>query len=469
MSTSTTAPPLYEQQQSSSLDTITASLVARQSRTDDGSQSVPDQIAAMRDWCARQSPPIVVGAVYEEPDVSGRRPLAKRHGLKRAVEDVESGRSQMIVVAYFDRFSRSVATRIEVLSRVEPLGGVVYTMDLGKTSNATPTSKFTGTVLAAVAEMFAEQTAEKTKVSKQRNIDNGIPPFPRITPAYQRREDGTLELHPINAPLIREAVEMRLRGDSFTKITRYLNEHGLAITHTGVTSTLESKLLIGEMHFGDFRPNLNAIDEPLLDRATFRRLHAAKSTRGRYGKSERLLARLDVLVCQTCDARMSVHTSSQRGGKRYAYYRCGNPLCAAPAIISASRVEDAVRDEVIRLSADYEGHASADAELEKSRLALEAAESKLSSVIRTLTTSGLASESASIEVLDELSAERDRASAVHARLVALTSPDRTVKLTLDKWSALSFERKRDVIVASHLRVVCAPGRGTDRLTFQVRD
>src|SRR5215467_6605610 len=60
------------------LDTITASLVARQSRTDDGTMSVPDQIDAMRDWCAKQNPPIAIGSIYTELSTSGRKPLDKR-------------------------------------------------------------------------------------------------------------------------------------------------------------------------------------------------------------------------------------------------------------------------------------------------------------------------------------------------------------------------------------------------------
>src|SRR3954447_4271570 len=211
---STTRTSRSKSKQLDSSDSITASLVGRQSRGD--GVSIEDQIVAMRAWCERQSPPVKVGAVYEEQDVSGRKPLAKRTGLKRAVEDVERGVSQMVLCAYFDRFARSVSTRAEVLTRVEAMGGVVMTLDMGRTSNATPVSKFSGVVLAAAAELMAEQAGEKTAVTKQRNIDNGIPPFPRITPAYERIESGKhkgrLRPHKTNAPLVRKACQMRAAG-----------------------------------------------------------------------------------------------------------------------------------------------------------------------------------------------------------------------------------------------------------------
>lgn len=457
---STTAEPRTSS--SLALDLITASIVVRQSRSDDGSMSIPDQIDAAKAWCQNQTPPIVVGAVYEEPDVSGRRPLAKRKGLKRAVEDVESGASQMILTVYFDRFARSVTTRAEVLERVEAVGGVVYTLDMGRTSNATPVSKFTGTVFAAAAELIAEQSGEKTIVSKQRNIDNGVPPFPRITCAYVKRDDGTLEPHPTNGPLIAEACRMRADGKSYSTIRRYLADNGLTISMRGLQSTLSSKLLIGEIHFGNFTPNLHAIDEPIIDQATFRRIQGARATKGRYSKSERLLARQGILVCGTCGARLVVHSSRSRNDKRYYYYAC-SMRCEKPASVGAGEAEQVVSDAAIKRSREIVGHASDRDDLEAARLALEAADRKLSDTIKALV--GIDSPQAVRETLDVLQADRDEAAKRHARLASLSSPDRNVR-TVEDWNLLTLDERRDVIVATIARAVVAPGRGPGRIVVE---
>lgn len=444
----------------------TAVLVPRQSRGDDGSMSIPDQVAMMTDYAERQG--WAVGGVFPEPDVSGRRPLDRRKGLKRAVEAIESGRAQVLLTAYFDRFVRSVATRAEVVQRVEAKDGIVMTMDMGRTSNATAADKLSGTLLAAIAEFYADQIGEKMKPSIQRNIDRGIAPFPKITPAYRKREDGTLELDPVGAPLIREAVAMRLapRPASYATIARFLTERGVKITPGGVEGLFASKLLVGEIHFGSFRPNLRAIEEPLLDPVTFRRLNESKATRGRYAKSERLLARLGILTCASCGSRLTVDTA-KRGPKRveYSYYRCGNRLCVAPAVVAAEVAEDVLRDEAIRLSGEVKGRASLANEVEIARLAKVEAEEKLSGAIRTL--AGLAGETATREVLDELQAERDRAAAEHDRLVALTTPDRTVATVAD-WDRLTLDEKRDVIRAVVERAVVTPGRGAGRVAVEGR-
>ena len=467
----------------SALDTITASLVGRQSRGD--GISIEDQIDLMTKWCAAQNPPVQVGNIYSESDVSGRKPLDKRKGLKAAVEDIESDAAQMILTAYFDRFVRSVATRAEVLVRVEAKGGVVYTMDMGLTSNATPVSKFTGTVMAAAAELIADQAGEKTQVSKQRNIDRGVPPFPRITPAYQRREDGTLEPHPVNGPLIAEACRMRAgigyeSRQSYTKIARWLNEQGVRtrvhrddewhdelLSPTSVASILSSKLLIGEIHFGGFEPNLHAIDEPVCDRATWRKMHAGSAPRGRYAKSERLLARLDVLVCKTCGSRLVVHESRSSANAEYAYYRCGNRArCSAPVSVRCDEAEAFVSAAAIRLSASFKGTATAEVETEAARVEAEAAQADYDAAMRSFV--GRESEPVAREVLDELEQARDAAVERHQRLRARSAPTVTVRTTAD-WDRLSFDGKRGVIRTTIARAVVGPGRGEGRIAVEPRD
>jgi DNA invertase Pin-like site-specific DNA recombinase len=446
------------------LDVITASLVARQSRTDDGSMSVPDQVDTMRAWCANQTPPVRVGAVYEEPDVSGRRPLSKRKGLRQAVEDIEQGRSQMVLTAYFDRFCCSVATRAEVVQRVERVGGAVMTLDMGRTSNATAADKLSGTMLAAVAEFYADQIGEKTIVSKQRNIDRGVPPFPRITPAYVRRPDGTLEQHPVFGPLIGEAVRMRLGGSSYRQIRDFLAERGLVLSLESLHSTFRSPLLMGEIRFGSFEPNPNAIADPVLDRATFRRLQESKAPRGRYGKSERLLARLGLLVCGVCGSRMSVR-STTRGERFYSYYVCANTLCGRSSV-TADTADELVRDETIRLSKHARGRADLDRELSGARRARDAVAEKLSNAVESL--AGLRSERAGRDVLVRLGAELTAAEAEVARLESIVAPELTVT-TIDDWGRLTLTERRRAVSSVVRRVVVAPGRGPGRVTVEGRE
>lgn len=444
------------------LDTITVSLVGRQSRGDGA--SIEDQIAAMERKCEENG--WLIGGRYEEHDVSGRRPLSKRPGLKRAVDDIEAGRSQVILTAYFDRFVRSVATRAEVVQRVEAAGGRVMSLDVGQTSDATAAEWLNGNMLAMFSEFYARQIGEKTVTSKQRNIDNGIAPFPRVTIAYEKIEDGPdkgkLRQHPVNGPLVREACKMRAKGASFRSIARWLNERieGDRVSANGVERMMASRLLIGELHFGSFTPNLHAIEKPVIDRATFAKMQKTKSPRGRHAKSERLLARLGVLRCATCDYALIVHAKTV-GEKKYAYYRCGNSLCEGRAMISAQYVEDLVRDRAIAESAAYEGHASNAVELEAARLAVVEIEEQLNGTIRSFASIPAAAQAAARETLAEITVEHDRAVAHHARLATLTATDLTITTARD-WDKLTLDAKRGVIHATIARAVVTAAGGSHR-------
>jgi hypothetical protein len=55
--------------------------------------------------------------------VSGKLPLARRPGLSKAIEMVEAGEADQIVVACFDRLVRSLKVQLEVIERVEHAGG----------------------------------------------------------------------------------------------------------------------------------------------------------------------------------------------------------------------------------------------------------------------------------------------------------------------------------------------------------
>jgi len=440
--------------------------VARQSSSRDESVSVAEQIERMRAHCEQEGANLV--EVYVEKDVSGGKPLSKRPGLSQAVADIEARRGEVLMTAYFDRLVRSLKTQAEVLERVEAKNARVMTLDFGQISNGSAVQWLSSTMVGMVSEYYRRSVAERTHDSKQASITKGVPPFPWITPAYQRRADGTLEPHETNADIIREAIRMRLASEpaSWTTISRYLADNGIKMAPGSIQAMFESKLMVGEIHFGNFTPNLNAIDEPIMTHAEQRRLLQAKAVRGRYAKSPRLLARLDILHCASCDARLTVDMA-KRGSQRtmYAYYRCGNSLCSRRAIVSCDTADELLLDEACRLSAELVGQASDEDEIEAALADRTDAEAALDNAIRTL--AGLGGEKATRDVLDELEAARSMAVDRHERLLASTSSRLTVRTTEDR-DRLSFDGKRALIKAVIARAVVTPGRGPGRISVEPR-
>ena len=84
-----------------------------------------------------------------EIDVSGKLPLSKRPGLLAAIEMIEAGRADQLVVAYFDRLVRSLKVQLEVIERVERAGGEIFALDHGKLTNGTAAQRLSTNMLGS--------------------------------------------------------------------------------------------------------------------------------------------------------------------------------------------------------------------------------------------------------------------------------------------------------------------------------
>jgi hypothetical protein len=173
-------------------------------------------------------------------------------------------------------------------------------------------------------------------------VARGVLPFPNVPPGYRQRPDGRLESGPEQTPRRRWSRRSRCApgGATVAEVRAHLAVGGHAAVYHGVGALLKSRLVLGEIHFGDL-VNLKA-HEPIVAVGTCGRpCSGQRVSRGRRAKSERLLARLGVLRCGTCGARMIVGTAHHG---RYFLYRCPpTGDCPRRVTISADIVEGSRR------------------------------------------------------------------------------------------------------------------------------
>jgi DNA invertase Pin-like site-specific DNA recombinase len=218
---------------------------------------------------AKQRRERIIAPPFREIDVSGKLPLARRPGLLAAIELVEAGKADHILVAYFDRLVRSLKVQLEVIERVEKAGGEIFALDHGKLTNGTAATRLSTNMMGAVFQYFAEVTGEKVTAGQARAVAHGIYPHPKCPPGLRRRPDGVLEPDPKLAPVVVEAFKRRDGGATLGEVQALLAEHGVERGIGGVHKILSSRLYLGELHFGELH-NLKAHKPVIKDRGPVR-------------------------------------------------------------------------------------------------------------------------------------------------------------------------------------------------------
>lgn len=402
--------------------------------------------------------------VLEEIDVSGyRTPLAKRRGLLAAIEAVEAGEADLIVVAYFDRLMRSLRVQAEVVERVEAAGGKLLALDSGAISNGTSAQWLSSTMLGMVAEHHSRITGEKSRPAQADAVARGVAPF--SAPVGYDRDPDTKRLVPNgDAELVADAFDRRAAGATVREVWQHLADAGVEVSYSQTGKLLGSRTVLGEVHFGGH--SNTAAHDPIVERPVWERVQRQRVPAGRRGKSERLLARLGVLVCGTCGSRMIASTKPTAKGP-YPFYRCpgyNTTGCPDRPTIAAELVERIVAGEVRETLADAVGRRSAVRAVRDAERRLEATQVELDAAVRVALGAGVADEQATVDELARLRKARDAAQKRVDRLDgAATSA--TISPATD-WDRLTFGGRRALVRTLFDRVVVAPGRGEGRVSFE---
>jgi DNA invertase Pin-like site-specific DNA recombinase len=166
-----------------------------------------------------------VGEVFEELDQSGAR--KDRPMLMAAVERVESGHSDGIVVAKLDRFGRSLVDGLQLIDRIQDAGGTFASVQDGFDLR-TDTGRLVLRIMLSMAEYELERVRSNWHDAKARAVMRGVHPSARPPFGYRREgRGGPLFVDDRNGPLVtalfRRRVELR---ESYSQLARWLGGEG---------------------------------------------------------------------------------------------------------------------------------------------------------------------------------------------------------------------------------------------------
>src|SRR5215471_103177 len=187
-------------QRADGLRAVRAALYMRVSTKNHG-QTTETQAVALRDYAANRG--FQIGAEYRDEGISGSKD--SRPALDHLMKGARARKFDVVIVARFDRFARSVSHLLRALEEFSHLG-IDFVSVSESIDTSTPMGKMIFTVLGAVAELERNLIKVRVHMGITRARKQGKPlGRPRI------------EIDP------RQVAGLRARGLSWNQIARKLN------------------------------------------------------------------------------------------------------------------------------------------------------------------------------------------------------------------------------------------------------
>lgn len=283
-----------------------------------------------------------VVAWQTDEDYSGGN--TERPGFQAALERLEAGETDGVVVMRIDRFARSTADGSRIVREIVGRGQIFASCH-ERIDPKTPEGGFMLRSFLSNAELFLDQIKASWETSKARAIARGahIGPTPI---GYQRvpkggMRSGCLVPDPDYGPAITELFERaaeRREGDS--ALARWMTQRarrqaGAAWNSNEIRRWLANRVYLGEVRYGSL---VNAeAHEPLTDPETWEKCQRELGDR-RVAPSPFLLNGL--IRCAGCRYMMGGLTTGG-ASRKTPVYRCGRGSqgCPEPTVIVASRIE----------------------------------------------------------------------------------------------------------------------------------
>lgn len=168
--------------------------------------SIEAQVAALQEYAKKNGMKIV--DIYLDEGISGAKPPLKRPALKRLLEDVESGKIDMILFTKLDRWFRSVKEYFKVQDVLDN-NKVEWKAIQEDYDTSTANGQMAITIFLAVAQNERDRTAERIKVVLDHKRKNKEACFggPNLPLGYKKEVDEHGRSRLVKDPNTQEAVQ----------------------------------------------------------------------------------------------------------------------------------------------------------------------------------------------------------------------------------------------------------------------
>jgi site-specific DNA recombinase len=322
-------------------------------RSGDSYISLADQRERIERYISMMGEDIVIpeDGWYTDEDFSGGN--TDRPAFQDVVSHIEAGDFDGLAVVRIDRFSRDVMDGVEWVGRILKAGGTF--------ASATEQLNFSEDIghymlvqFLNNAELQLRMLKRQWKGSKERAVARGahIGPTPfgyQRVPKGSPARSGCLDPHPVQAPAVFTAYEMRKDGKTYADIAQWLDAvappvRGPKWSITSVKRMLSQRVYLGEVHYRSRvgEADLVKLDAhmPLVTRPLFDAVQGLQTT-GPKKEARRDYVLRGLVRCAHCRSSMGGFTRGDTG-----VYRCPDRSrrCAGRPVITAEGIEHYVID-----------------------------------------------------------------------------------------------------------------------------
>ena len=298
-----------------------------------------------------------------------------RPGYAAALEAIETGAIDTLLVWHPDRLHRSPIELEHFVTLIERTGCAIRTVTAGDIDLQTPEGRLMARITGAVARKESEDKSRRI-TRKFAELRSKGQPAGRL--GYGYGPGGVID--PERAAIVVELAGRILDGEGLTAIARDLTERGVPTSlggqwyHTTVRVVMTSPGLAGLVsHEG--RVVGQGVWEPILDRITWERVRAALDQKARTTNNRYMLTGL--ITCGLCGHHLTGKTNMQNGKPMHMYgcVRFGGG-CAS-VWISRDRVDELVSEMVGDALSDPEFQADSAATVDDLAARINKAEAQL--------------------------------------------------------------------------------------------
>lgn len=307
--------------------------------------SIEAQTESLEKWAASHACKVV--DIYTDAGISARKPASKRPELQRLLEDIRSGKGDLVVFTKLDRWFRNISEYYKVQEVLEK-----YHVDWKTIQEDYDTTTASGrlkiNIMLSVAQDEADRTSERIKAIFEMKRQK-LEPLTGDSPTGYMIEDKRFIKHPETEAAVNGFFRTFLATGSVIRSMDEAGRHGLRIPYH-----LAHKMLGSTAYYGHYY-DIDGMTPPYITKEEYDKIQSMRRRVVRKTAKNRVYIFSGLISCGECGTRMGGRVNTKSDYRSYnctAHYmkvsKCGNKVNLGERKIETYLIET-VRGKMDRL------------------------------------------------------------------------------------------------------------------------